>query len=657
MDNKFNPVNRLYCLLSQVNQTIIRVRDRQRLFDEVCRIAVEVGEFRSVWIGLIDQAEKIIRPVSWSKYENGYIQNIFISTDNVPGGKELAEITVITGNYVVSVDVENDPRMLTWKDEVLKRGYRSLASFPLITDGKITGVILFCSLEENYFDQEEIQLLRGLTNDISFALEMMEKEKQRQDALDSLLQEKEFNEQLIHASPTFFVAMDPFGKILMMNPCMLKALGYFLEEVIGKNYLSLIIPEPERPKVKDVFDTLVSSRESTYNENQVLTKDGQILLVEWHGRSIFDKQGNILYFFGIGIDITERKKTEEQIKYLSYHDSLTGLYNRAFLGEEIRRLDASRQLPISIVMGDINGLKLVNDAFGHEQGDQLLIRTAKILKESCRQEDIVGRWGGDEFLMLFPKTTSYSALQIIERIRKLCQAAKSSTIPISLSLGFAVKDSSDLSLEVIINKAEEDMYHQKLNESQSIRHAIITSIEESLQKTMRETKEHVIHLQKMAKQMGQVLHLSFHQLIELDLLARLHDLGKIAIPQSILNKPGSLSLEEWETIKKHPEIGYRIALSSPELFPIGESILVHHERWDGLGYPRGIKGEEIHFYARIIAIVDAYDVMVSGRPYKNPMAFEEALNELQKNAGTQFDPNLVKLFIKFIKGYHKRLYL
>jgi len=280
MANKFNPVNRLYCLLSPVNQTIVRVRDRQQLFGEVCRIAVAVGEFRSVWIGLIDQAEKIIRPVSWSKYENGYIQNIFISTDNVPGGKELAEITVITGNYVVSVDVENDPRMLTWKDEVLKRGYRSLASFPLITDGKITGVILFCSLEENYFDQEEIQLLQGLTNDISFALEIMEKEKQRQDALDSLLQEKEFNEQLIQASPTFFVAMDPFGKILMMNPCMLNALGYFLEEVIGKNYLSLIIPEPERPKVKDVFDTLVSSRESTYNENQVLTKDGQILLVE-----------------------------------------------------------------------------------------------------------------------------------------------------------------------------------------------------------------------------------------------------------------------------------------------------------------------------------------------------------------------------------------
>jgi HD-GYP domain-containing protein (c-di-GMP phosphodiesterase class II) len=164
-----------------------------------------------------------------------------------------------------------------------------------------------------------------------------------------------------------------------------------------------------------------------------------------------------------------------------------------------------------------------------------------------------------------------------------------------------------------------------------------------------------MRLQEMAQQMGQVLHLSFHQLIELDLLVRLHDLGKIAIPQNILNKPGPLSPEEWEKVKQHPEIGYRIAQSSPDLISIGESILVHHERWDGLGYPRGIKGEEIPLNARIITIIDAYDVMVNGRPYKNPMTPEEALNELQKNAGTQFDPNLVKLFLQIIKGDQKDL--
>jgi diguanylate cyclase (GGDEF)-like protein/PAS domain S-box-containing protein len=655
MVNKINPVNRLYRLLSQVNQTIVRVRDHQQLFDEICRIAVEDGGFRLVWIGLIDQEEKIIRPVSWAGYEDGYVQNIFVSTQNIPEGRGPAGITVATGNYVVSVDIERDPRMLPWKDAALKRGYRSLADFPLVTNGKIIGVILFYSSEVNYFDQEEIQLLQGLSKDISFALEVMEKEKQKQNALNLLQQEKKFNEQLIQASPAFFVAMDSNVKILMMNPCMLNALGYNLEEVLGKDYLTLIIPETERSKVKEIFNTLVSSRESTLNENQVLTKEGRILLVEWHGRSIVDEQGNTLYFFGVGIDITERKKSEERIKYLSYHDSLTGLYNRAYLEEEMHRLDTPRQLPLSIIMGDINGLKLVNDAFGHKQGDELLIHIAKILKESCRQEDIVARWGGDEFLILFPKTTNKSVLQVIQRIQNLCKTAENTTIPISLALGLATKETPDISLEVIISQAEENMYRQKLNESRSIRHALITFLEESLQETTQETKEHSKRLQEMAQQMGQVLHLSFHQLIELDLLARLHDLGKIAIPQNILNKPGPLSPEEWEKVKQHPEIGYRIAQSSPDLISIGESILVHHERWDGLGYPRGIKGEEIPLNARIITIIDAYDVMVNGRPYKNPMTPEEALNELQKNAGTQFDPNLVKLFLQIIKGDQKDL--
>jgi len=655
MENKFNPVNRLYRLLSQVNQTIVRVRDRQQLFDEICRIAVQDGGFRLVWIGLIDQEEKIIRPVSWSGYEDSYVQNILISTQNIPEGRGPAGTTAATGNFVVSVDIENDPRMLPWKDAALKRGYRSIASFPLTINGKITGVILFYSSEVNYFDQEEIQLLRGLSDDISFALEAMKKEKQRQEALDLLQQEKEFNEQLIKASPTFFVAIDPLGKILMMNPCMLNALGYSLEEVRDKDYLTFIIPETERPKVQKIFNTLVSSRGPTLNENQVLTKGGQILLVEWHGRSIIDEQGNILYFFGVGIDITERKKSEERIKYLSYHDSLTGLYNRAYLEEEMRRLDAPRQLPLSIIMGDINGLKLVNDAFGHKQGDELLKHIAKILKESCRQEDIIARWGGDEFLILFPKTTTNSALQVIQRIQKLCKDAENTTIPISLALGLATKETPDINLEVIISQAEENMYRQKLNENRSIRHALITFLEKSLQETTQETKEHSMRLQEMAQQMGHALHLSFQQMIELDLLARLHDLGKIAIPHNILNKTGPLSPEEWEKVKQHPEIGYRIAQSSPDLISIGDSILVHHERWDGLGYPRGIKGEEIPLNARIITIIDAYDVMVNGRPYKDPMTPEEAFNELQKNAGTQFDPNLVKLFLKIKRNSQKDL--
>lgn len=135
---------------------------------------------------------------------------------------------------------------------------------------------------------------------------------------------------------------------------------------------------------------------------------------------------------------------------------------------------------------------------------------------------------------------------------------------------------------------------------------------------------------------------------DLALLATLHDIGKIAIPEGIIIKPGNLSPEEWELIWKHPEIGYRIAGSSPELAPIAEAILAHHEWWDGSGYPRGLKGEEIPLISRIISIVDAYDVMTHGRPYKEAVGQEESLQELQGKAGTQFDPILTSMFIKMV---------
>jgi HD-GYP domain-containing protein (c-di-GMP phosphodiesterase class II) len=152
----------------------------------------------------------------------------------------------------------------------------------------------------------------------------------------------------------------------------------------------------------------------------------------------------------------------------------------------------------------------------------------------------------------------------------------------------------------------------------------------------------------LALQIGRDFGLSDSELDDLALLATLHDIGKIAIPEGIIIKPGNLSPEEWELIWKHPEIGYRIAGSSPELAPIAEAILAHHEWWDGSGYPRGLKGEEIPLISRIISIVDAHDVMTQGRPYKEAVGQEESLQELQSKAGTQFDPILTAMFIKMV---------
>jgi diguanylate cyclase (GGDEF)-like protein len=294
----------------------------------------------------------------------------------------------------------------------------------------------------------------------------------------------------------------------------------------------------------------------------------------------------------------------------------------------------------------VNGLKLVNDAFGHAAGDKLLTRVAQILKDCCRKEDVIARLGGDEFAIFLPRTSFKVTSIIIDRIKAACRNASQDPVQLSIALGAVTKESSSQSIQEIQREAEERMYRSKLLESKSLRASIISSLKRTLFEKSHETEEHTNRLQRVALKIGHALGLSEGELNDLSLLSTLHDIGKIAIPEGIIAKPAQLSTEEWDLIWKHPEIGYRIAAATPELVPIAEAILAHHEWWDGTGYPRGLKGEEIPLLSRIISIVDAFDVMIFGRPYKEHITQEQALIELKKQGGIQFDPHLIEIFVR-----------
>ena len=439
------------------------------------------------------------------------------------------------------------------------------------------------------------------------------------------------------------------GRFIVSNPACAGILGYESpEELIiwdSDGHRAYFV-DPER--YKELQRLLKENSFVKGFETQVFRKDGSKIWISVNALAMRDASGAVVFYEGTMVDITGRRWADDQIRYLSFHDKLTSLYNRAYFEEELKRLDTDRELPITVIMGDLNGLKLVNDAFGHQEGDKLLTQMARILKESCRKEDVIARWGGDEFAIFLRRTSYRVAMEIIERIKLACRQASQDPVKVSIALGAVTKEDPSQDLQEILKEAEERMYRSKLLESKYVRDSILSSLRRTLFEKNHESEEHTYRLQELALQIGRALGLPDGQLDDLELLATLHDIGKIGVPQGVIIKPGNLSPEEWELIRKHPEIGYRIAKSSPELAPIAEAILAHHEWWDGRGYPRGLKGEDIPLISRILAIVDAYDVMTHAQPYKEAMSQEEALQELQKKAGSQFDPKFIAMFIEIV---------
>ncbi len=365
---------------------------------------------------------------------------------------------------------------------------------------------------------------------------------------------------------------------------------------------------------------------------------------------VLNEEGHCFGVVGISHDITKRKTIEAKLRYLSEIDMLTGLYNRYSFEEKIKELNSAEHLPLGIIMGDVNGLKLVNDTLGHLEGDELLKAIAKILREACEEKGLAFRWGGDEFMMLIPNCTEAHCEEIMAEIEQKCIKADSKLIQLSISLGEVVKFHRDEDIYQCIKRVEEKVYRHKLLQKKSIKSTLMNSLVKTLEEKNMETELHTERVVELSYELGKILDFKVDKLDELVIAARLHDIGKIGVNEKILLKPDKLTDEEFEEIKQHPEIGYRIINSSSELGNIAKCVLTHHERWDGKGYPLGLKGLEIPLMARIICIADAYDVMTHDRPYRKSMSNEDAILELKRCAGTQFDPYLVEKFITYLKN-------
>jgi diguanylate cyclase (GGDEF)-like protein len=540
-----------------------------------------------------------------------------------------------TGKVVVINNYHN------WENRLPEAIYNSLRTsigIPLKIGEQVVGVFNMSYTTEHIVDQEELQMLESLAELASMALGNAR--------LHEELQQSQFsNQALIDALPDAIFRLDHNGTLLSYIP--------------GKDFNLMIDPRDKVGKqLADFLPEQIAQQFMKKLEISILLRTTQLLEYEFlFEQAVYYREVRIMVsgtneVIAIVRDVTERKAMECQLQYVGLHDQVTGLYNRAYFEEELQRLNDNRHIPVGVVVCDIDGLKLVNDTFGHQAGDGLLLSAANLIRDCFPGVDVVARVGGDEFAILLPDKDSATVEQVCHSMRNNISQFRADNvkIPISISIGMSVRTSPEQSMGEVYKAADDNMYREKLHSSLSVRSAIVHTLAKALEVRDFVTDGHADRLQSLVVALAVAVGLPESELSDLRLLGRFHDIGKVGIPDHILFKSERLTDEEFDIMKRHCEIGYRIAQSSPQLAPIADWILKHQEWWNGEGYPLKLKGNEIPLACRMLAIVDAYDAMTNDRPYRQAKSVDEAIAELERFAAIQFDPELVQLFKQIIRS-------
>ncbi len=425
-------------------------------------------------------------------------------------------------------------------------------------------------------------------------------------------------------------SVDKHGKTLFASRKIERMLGYEPGEMLGLE-LGKLLPAREEKLFNSYMERLkAGSREQ--HDFEFITRRGHRLPASVEGY-YQDDSGEIM----VTVIPAPESDEKESVEYRVVRDRLTGLYRHEFFQDELERLEREGIVPLGIILISVNGLEQMEKIAGKAEKDKLLVKVAELIKNACGDKDIAFFMGGHEFVIIRPQASQEAIKNLANKLGKECRNTGKLPVPLSISTGSAVKMNEAENLQEIYKKAEQKMLINKILQEKGARGMVLAYLE-------KHHKAHSETLQELARATGEKLGIYPSQVEILSQLALLHDLGKVAIPEEILEKPGTLNREEWNIIRRHPELGYRIAKCCGELEPVAEGILAHHEWWDGSGYPQGLQGEEIPLKARIIAVVDAYDVMVHGRPYQEPVNQKRAIAELHRWAGIQFDPGVVTVF-------------
>jgi diguanylate cyclase (GGDEF)-like protein len=566
-----------------------------------------------------------------------------IGSQRNPGEGLIGEM-IRTGGPVMVDDYS------VWPQRIAARfgDIRALMEVPLKSRLQIVGAIGLAHQDAGKsFGEPEIQLLSRFAELASIALANAELHTalqtelaERRRAETALIRSEANNKALLTAIPDTIFLFDKQGILLDIRPGKEKVSWLLPGEAVGKYLGAVMSPQ--------MAQNILRHAHLARQANSILSFEYSIAdKTEWEVRIGTSGEDE---FLAVVRNVTERKEMQSRLEYLSLHDSLTGLYNRNRFELEMRRLDSLDSHCAGVIICDVDGLKFINDSLGHESGDALLTTTGSLLNKVFGKDGIVARVGGDEFAILLPNTSKDGMADVCRRITAACNHHNRENLglPLSISIGSAVSSEEFPGMRSLYREADNRMYREKLRRKSGIRSSIVQGLMkvsgtgEDISQDQGERRQ--ILAVRLAAQLG----LQEGAIDNLRLLAQYHDIGKVGIPERILSKSGPLTEKEKQEIQRHSEIGFRLARSIPELVPIADWILKHHEWWNGAGYPLGLRGSDIPLESRIIAIVDAFAAMTSNRPYRKAMSREQALAELERCSGEQFDPQIVPLFLKIM---------
>lgn len=443
------------------------------------------------------------------------------------------------------------------------------------------------------------------------------------------------NKALISAIPDILFVSDKYGNISFTD--FINNRNTFAEDILKDQEIISLLSEAV---LKLNSETTFLTREFRFVKNyQINYFEARIQKSELDEALIIIR------------NMTDRITLENLLKEMANTDSLTGLYNRRKFEEKMNYFAGKEMENVSITIFDINGLKLINDTLGHFPGDQAIVSVANRLMGSFSGYGTVARIGGDEFGILIEGIEEHELENMIKSFitHNKEKLFITENIGILLSYGYAFHKNGIVNMEHLFQIADNNMYQNKLLSEGSVRSTFVNTFMKALEAKDYVSEGHVSRMEYYAEKMGNALSLTTAEIDRLVLLTKFHDIGKIGIPDVILKKPSRLESSEWEIMKTHSAIGERIAREAAEIKEIAPLILRHHEKWDGTGYPLGIKGEEIPLECRILTILDSFDAITNDRPYHKASTNAEAISEILRCSGTQFEPRLVNIFIDLIE--------